>query len=161
MDEFNGKKLKSLNKSDKNFDETEETKKVKKESKNLLETIKNNLEGKIDEVKVSNRLKKSAVCLVTDESGMSIHTEELLKKAQNIPFQSKKILEINPNHKIFDIMKKEYDENKNSELIKEYSKLLYNQAMIMEGMTVDNPTDFANNISKLMVKAKNEDKKGD
>ncbi len=157
MDDYNNKKLKSLNKSDSNIDESEETKKAKKESKNLLETIKNNLEGKIDEVKISNRLKKSAVCLVTDESGMSIHTEELLKKAQNIPFQSKKILEINPDHKIFKIMKEEYDKNKNSELIKEYSDLLYDQAMIMEGMSIDNPTEFANKISELMVKAK-EDK---
>lgn len=150
LNEYDGKKLKSLSKSSAEEDD-EKTKELKEENKSLLESIKENLDGKIDEIKISNKLKDSAVCLVTDDAGMSLHTEEILKRVQQMYGYSKKILEINSKHSLFSILQKEYESNGNSDLVKEYSELLYNQALIMEGLEVDNPTDFANKISKLMV----------
>jgi molecular chaperone HtpG len=69
-----------------------------------------------------------------------------------MPMSSKKILEINPNHKVFEVLKLEFEKNGNSEIVKEYSELLLNQALIMEGLEIENPTKFANQISKLMIK---------
>ncbi len=155
LNKYNDYELKSLNKEeiDLEKEDNKSIEKKEKENKTLLETIKNNLKDKVNEVKLSKRLNKSAACLVSENSGMSIHTEELLKKTQNLPFESNRILEINPNHKLFSILKNEYDNNKNSKIIKEYSDLLYNQALVMEGLPVENPSEFAKKISDLMVKA--------
>jgi len=155
LNKYNDYELKSLNKEeiDLEKEDNKSIEKKEKENKTLLETIKNNLKDKVNEVKLSKRLNKSAACLVSENSGMSIHTEELLKKTQNLPFESNRILEINPNHKLFSILKNEYNNNKNSKIIKEYSDLLYNQALVMEGLPVENPSEFARKISDLMVKA--------
>jgi len=66
--------------------------------------------------------------------------------------QSKKILEINPNHKVFEILQDAYEKDESSQLIEEYTELLLNQALIMEGLEIENPKKFANQISKLMTK---------
>lgn len=144
--------LSSLNKA--SFDDDEGIEALKEENKDLLETIQENLKNKIDEVKISNKLRNTAVCLVTDNQGMSLQTEELLKKIQDLPANSKKILEINPTHEIFKILKNEFEKNKDSEVIKDYSEILYNQALLMEGLEIENPTAFANKISELMIKSK-------
>jgi len=151
LKEYDGKKLISLNKSDES-DNSEDTKEIKEKNSDLLDTLKENLNNKIDEITISVKLKNTAVCLVTDSSGISLHTEELLKKMQDMPMNSKKILEINPNHEVFEKLKNEFEENGNSEMIKEYSEILLNQALIMEGLEIENPTKFANQISKLMIK---------
>ncbi len=151
LNEYDGKKLSSLNKSDES-DNSEDTKEIKEENSDLLDALKENLDNKIDEIAISTKLKNTAVCLVTDSLGISLHTEELLKKMQDMPMNSKKILEINPNHEVFEKLKKEFEENGNSEMIKEYSEILLNQALIMEGLEIENPTKFANQISKLMTK---------
>jgi molecular chaperone HtpG len=151
LNEYDGKKIVSLNKSNA-IEVDEETKEIKENNSGLLDSIKENLNDKIDEIVISINLKNTAVCIVTDSSGISLHTEELLKKMQNMPTNSKKILEINPNHKIFEVLKLEFEKNGNSEIVKEYSELLLNQALIMEGLEIENPTKFANQISKLMTK---------
>lgn len=153
INEYDGKPLISLNKSS-DEESSEETKEIKDKNKDLLESIKENLSGKIDEIQISDKLKESAVCLVTDNAGMSLHTQEILKQMSQMPGFSKKILEVNPKHKIFTILQEEYKSNENSDLIKEYSQLLYDQALIMEGLEVENPTRFANQIAKLMVESK-------
>ncbi|MEA1974785.1 MAG: molecular chaperone HtpG [Bacillota bacterium] len=151
LNEYDGKKLISLNKIDSEED-NEETKEIRENNIDLLDSIKENLEGKVDEIVISTKLKDTAVCIVTDSSGISLHTEELLKKMQNMPMNSKKILEINSKHKVFEVLKAEFDKAGNSEVVKEYSELLLNQALIMEGLEIENPTKFANQISKLMIK---------
>ena len=151
LNEYDGKTLISLNKSDIK-DESDEVKDIKEKNSGLLEKMTNILEGKVDEILISDKLKSSAVCLVTDSSGISLHTEELLKKMQDMPMQSKKILEINPNHEIFEILKEEYKNNADSDVVEEYTELLLNQALIMEGLEIENPKKFANQISKLMTK---------
>lgn len=151
LNEYDGKKLQSLNKSDAS-EENEETKEIKEKNVDLLEKMKEHLSNKVDDIIISTKLKNTAVCIVTDDSGISLHTEELLKKMQDMPMSSKKILEINPNHKVFKLLQDEFKANNDSELIKEYSEILLNQALIMEGLEIDNPTKFANQISKLMTK---------
>jgi len=151
LKEYDGKTLVSLNKSDIG-DISEEVKDIKEKNSGLLDKMNEILAGKVDEILISDKLKTSAVCLVTDSSGISLHTEELLKKMQDMPMQSKKILEINPNHKIFEILKEEYTRNKDSDVIEDYTELLLNQALIMEGLEIENPKKFANQISKLMTK---------
>lgn len=152
IDKFDDYELKSLNKASDDFEDNEKIDKIKEENDDLLSVLKDNLDENIDEIKISSKLKDTAVCLVTDDMGMSLHTEEMLKKVQDIPSSSKKILEINPDHKVFNVLKQEFKTNKNSNKLKEYSELLLNQAYLMEGLELENPTKFANQISKLMTK---------
>jgi len=151
LDEYDGKSLVSLNKSD-TENISDEVKDIKEKNSGLLDRMKEILDDKVDEILISDKLKSSAVCLVTDSSGISLHTEELLKKMQDMPMQSKKILEINPNHKVFEILQDAYEKDESSQLIEEYTELLLNQALIMEGLEIENPKKFANQISKLMTK---------
>ncbi|HKL41217.1 MAG TPA: molecular chaperone HtpG [Clostridia bacterium] len=151
LDEYDGKSLVSLNKSD-TENISDEVKDIKEKNSGLLDRMKEILDDKVDEIFISDKLKSSAVCLVTDSSGISLHTEELLKKMQDMPMQSKKILEINPNHKVFEILQDAYEKDESSQLIEEYTELLLNQALIMEGLEIENPKKFANQISKLMTK---------
>jgi len=161
--EYDGKTLKSISLGDIDLSNEEEKKKDKEEkdkleteNKDLLKLIKDNLENRVADVHFSSRLKSSAVCLVGSNDGISLHMEQLLAEAgQNDMMSPKasKILEINPDHKIFNVLQSIFNTEPDSEKLKNYSVLLYNQALMMEGMPVDNPIEFANQISTLMIDA--------
>ena len=158
---YKEKPLKNISGSDLDLD-SEEEKKEKKEkreeleekSKNLLETIKKNLEGKVSEVRLSSRLKDSAVCLVSGSDGISLNMEQVLSEASMSDMSAPKasrILEINPAHALFGKLNL-LNEN-NSEKLKSYSELLYEQALVMEGIMPADPVDFASKIADLMTSA--------
>ncbi len=158
---YQEKKFKSISRGDLNLDDaetTEENKKaneeITKENADLFKTIKGFLEDKIADVRSSNRLKSSAVCLVSDDSGISLSMEHVLSEMNQGPmFKAKRILEINPNHSLFNILKKIYEKDPAAAELKEYSELLYEQALLIEGFQLDNPAAFANRVAKLMVNA--------
>jgi len=129
-----------------------ETAEIQKSNNSLLKDIKKVLGDKVENVKISSRLKSSAVCLVTDEGGPSLSMEQTFKQMENPIFKARCILEINPHHELFGKLKAIYTEGKDSENFKEYCDLLYTQALIMEGVLPENPVDFANKIAKLMAK---------
>lgn len=133
--------------------ETEEEKvaleKQNEENKDLLTSMKEALEEKVVDVKISSRLKSHPVCLVSSE-GVSFEMEKVLNAmpdGQDV--KAGKILEINPNHPVFETMKDVYTNH--SDKVKDYAALLYDQALLIEGFSVENPVEFSNRICDLMV----------
>lgn len=129
-----------------------ETAEIQKSNNDLLKDIKKVLGDKVEKVKLSTRLKSSAVCLVSDEEGPSLSMEQTFVQMNNPMFKARRILEINPRHDLFGKLKTVYTEGNDSENFKDYCDLLYTQALIIEGILPDNPVDFANKVAKLMAK---------
>ena len=162
LHEYNGKHFRSISRGDLNLgdEESKETKKeaeeIAKESGDLMKDIKEVLGDKVADVKVSNRLKSSAVCIVADEAGPSLAMEQTMAAIDdnNRPnfFKARRILEINPHHDLFERLKTLHEGGKDSEDFKDYCDLLYTQALLIEGILPDNPVDFAAKLAKLMAK---------
>ena len=157
---YKEKPLRNISAADLNFD-TEEEKKEKEEkrkeketeSKSLLETLKKHLENEVKEVRLSSRLKNSAVCLVSGSDGISINMEQVLSEAamSNMPApKATRILEINPDHKIFAKLNEIYTANPESSKLNDFAQVLYNQALLMEGIAPKDPVKFASMISEFM-----------
>jgi molecular chaperone HtpG len=118
-------------------------------NKDLFAYMKNVLGDKVKQVKASKRLKTHPVCLST-EGEVSIEMEKILKampNSQNI--QAEKVLEINIHHDVFQSLKNAYEHDK--EKLNLYTNLLYNQALLIEGLPVNDPVEFTNDICKIMV----------
>lgn len=150
--EYKGKKFKSVIKGDVALDksEKEEKEKAGKKYKKLLDLIQDRIDD-VKEVRLSGRLKDSACCLVGDEGEMDLQMENLLKSmGQPVP-ERKRILEINPSHPIFEAMNKIFKEDRKSKVLSDYTDLLYNQALLLEGSKPKDSTAFAKAISRLMV----------
>ena len=129
--------------------EKEETKKLAEENKDMLSFITAALDGKVKETKISDKLKSHPVC-ISSSGQISLEMEKILNQnPQNEKVKSEKVLEINPNHKIFAAMQKLYDEDK--EKFKDYASILYDQALLIEGMQIEDPVEFSNKICALMA----------
>ncbi|ALS29894.1 chaperone protein HtpG [Paenibacillus sp. 32O-W] len=118
-------------------------------NKELFEAMKNILGDKVKKVKASKRLKSHPVCL-TAEGELSIEMEKVLRampNGQNV--KADKVLEINVNHDVFQSLKAAHQHD--PEKLKLYTGLLYNQALLIEGLPVDDPVEFTNDICKMMV----------
>ena len=148
---YKDKEFKSVSSGDLGIDseENENSSEGKdKESKELFEKMKDILDGKVKEVRASKRLKNHLVCLANDGE-VSIEMEKILKSMpNNQEVQADKILEINVNHEVFNSLKDAYE--KDNDKLKLYTDLLYNQALLIEGLPIDDPIEFSNNISKIM-----------
>lgn len=154
MMNYDEKEFKSITQGDLEL-ETEEEKKEKEEiateNKSLLEAMTGALSEKVKEVRLSSRLKSHPVCLVSDD-GLSMEMEKVLaQNPEGSMMKASQILEINPNHPIFTLLQKTYQEN--PETINQYTALLYNQARLIEGLDIENPVEYANQICDLMIKA--------
>ena len=153
INEYDGKKFKSIQKGDLDLDSKEEKKEIEKkteDNKDLLTAIKDILKDDVTDVKLSNRLKSQPVCLVSDDN-LSIDMEKALK-AFNQDVKANKILEINPEHDLFKALVKQYNKDKK---IDDYAKLLYDQAQLIAGLTIKDPVEYTKRISELMLKAMN------
>ena len=129
--------------------EKEETKKLAEENKDMLSFITAALDGKVKETKISDKLKSHPVC-ISSSGQISLEMEKILNQnPQNEKVKSEKVLEINPNHKIFAAMQKLYSEDK--EKFKDYASILYDQALLIEGMQIEDPVEFSNKICALMA----------
>ena len=150
--EYKGKKFKSAIKGDVTLDESEKEEKEKagKKYKKLLDLIQDRLDD-VKEVRLSGRLKDSACCLVGDEGEMDLQMENLLKSMGQAVPERKRILEINPSHPIFEAMNKIFKEDRKSKVLADYTDLLYNQALLLEGSKPKDSAAFAKAISRLMV----------
>lgn len=146
---YKEKEFKSVSSGDLGFEtESKEDEAVKEENKDLFSALASALTGKVANVKASTRLKNSPVCLST-EGEVSIEMEKILNAmpdGQNI--KSEKVLEINTNHEIFNSLKNMFDQDK--EKFDLYASILYNQALLVEGLSIEDPIEFTNNICKLM-----------
>ena len=135
LHEYDGKGFQSISRGDLDLSDAEsqeekkETEKVAKESGDLLKDIKEVLGDKVAEVKLSNRLKSSAVCLVAGEQGPSLSMEQTFADMDNPLFKAKRILEINPHHDLFQRLTKLHEAGKDGQDFKDYCDLLYTQAL--------------------------------
>lgn len=146
--------FKSINKGDLDLDSEEEKEKNKKdneENKDILKTIKDILKDSVKEVKLSSRLKSHPVCLVSDDN-LSIEMEKALKEMNQTDenIKANKILEINPGHEIFKSLKAAFEK---SEDISDYAKVLYDQALLIAGLSIEDPVEYSNLISKIIIKS--------
>jgi molecular chaperone HtpG len=128
-------------------DEKEAQKKTEEEASDIVEQIKNSLEDKVEDVRVSHRLTSSPACVVLNEQDMALYMQHLLKQAgQDLP-ETKPVLEINPQHPLVLKMKDEAD----MDLVKEWSTLLFEQAILAEGGQLENPAEFVTRLNKIIV----------
>jgi len=120
-----------------------------KENKELFESMKNLLTGKVKDVRASKRLKNHPVCL-SNEGELSIEMEKILKAMPNNEnIKADKILEINVNHQVFKALKEAFEKDKDK--LNLFTDLLYNQALLIEGLPIEDPVEFTNNMCKIML----------
>ena len=111
--------------------------------------MKDALDGKVKEVKVSTRLKEHPVCLSSD-GPLSIEMEKVLSKQPGSEgVKSDKVLELNINHPVFAVLKAAQEAG-DTDKVKKYSALLYAQAQLIEGLPVDDPAAYAEAVCSLM-----------
>jgi len=148
--EYKGKQFKSALKGDIELDAEKKEEKTE-ELKDLMGIIKDQLGDKVSEVRLSGRLKDSPCCLVTGDGGMDANTERLMKMmGQEIP-KAERILEINPDHELYGMLKSRAEGGK--EAVADFADLLYAQALLLEGNKPEDPAEFAKLITNMMVKA--------
>lgn len=155
--DYKEKEFKSVAAEDIIAEESEEQKeamkKAEEENQNLLAFIKESLAGKVEEVKLSLRLKGSAVCLTT-KGYISLEMEKTLNAMpMDQMVKADRILELNPNHEVFAKMKTVYAEGEEGKkLVKMYADLLYNQSLLISGLSIEDPIKFGEEICNLIVK---------
>ena len=127
----------------------EELKAKEEESADMLEELKKALDGKVTKVTLSQRLKSHPVCL-TSEGEITLEMEKVLNSLPNDQqVHAQRVLEINPDHEIFTKLK-DISTSGDKDKLAKYAKLLYTQALLIEGMPIDNPVEFSNLICELM-----------
>lgn len=154
LQEYKEKKFKSINQGDLDVlskEEEDKIEKIKEDNKSLLEEMKDALKDEVDDVIISKRLVDSPVCLVSGD-GVSFEMEKVISKMPtNDKIKANRILEINPQHELFKAIENLYEKDKES--LKDYATLLYNQALLMEGLPIKNPVEFSNKMVELMIKS--------
>ena len=103
-------------------------------------------------MKISHRLKTSPVCLVSGDEGISLSMEQILSEMDNSMYKASRILELNPDHELFGVLKELHAAEPASDHFKDYCELLYGQALLMEGLTPEDPIGFAAKVARLMTK---------
>ena len=149
---YDGKPFKSITDNDLNIGGEDEKKAVEEkqtENKELLDAVKEALSDKVHEVRLSARLGDAPAALTSD-GPISLEMEKILSDLPNSgEMRADRILELNPDHPIFGVIQGVRD---NEELFKTYAELLYDQALLLAGLKIDDPAGFAARITRLMVK---------
>ena len=151
---YKEKEFKSVSSSDLGIETEEEqnqTESEQNENKDLFDSMKRILSDKVKDVRLSKRLKTHPVCLSTDGE-ISIEMEKILNAMPNNQnIKADKVLEINANHEVFGSLKAAFEKEDQDNLTL-YTKLLYNQALLIEGLPINDPVEFTNDICKVMVR---------
>ncbi|WP_456276835.1 molecular chaperone HtpG [Bacillus sp. AK128] len=147
---YKEKDFKSVSSGDLGIEENDQqTDEEKNENKELFEKMKNSLSGKVKDVRASKRLRSHPVCLTT-EGEVSIEMEKILSAMPNNEnVKADKILEININHEVYQTLKAAFENDQDK--LHLYTNLLYNQALLIEGLPIHDPVEFTNDICKIMV----------
>ena len=147
--EYDKKKFKNVSSADLELDEDKEkTEKLNEDNKDMLTLMKDEI--KVNEVRFTNKLKNHPVCL-TSKGNISLEMEKVINAMPgDESINAEVVLEINENHPIADKIKDLYKNDK--ETLKKYSKVLYSEARLIEGLTIDNPTEISNIICDLISK---------
>lgn len=151
MGKFDEKEFRSISSEDLGLETEEEKEEAKKKadmSREMLEFMKESLDGKVTEVRLSSRLKSHPVCL-TAKGELSLEMEKVLTAMPNdTNVKAERVLEINAEHKIFGTLTALFESDK--EKVAKYASLLYSQALLIEGLAIEDPVEFSNLICELM-----------
>ena len=152
LNQYKEKAFKAINQGDLDLSSEEEKEALKhksEEKKDLLGLLKEALKDHVVDVRLSTRLKTHPVCLVADE-GISLEMEKVLAQMPNADqsVKAKRILELNSEHPLMDALSK-VDTDK----VKDYASLLYDQALLIEGFSLEDPIGFSNKLAQLMIDA--------
>lgn len=150
---YKEKEFKSVSSGDLGIEAEEDQKEsneADQENKELFDQMKSILAGKVKDVRLSKRLKSHPVCLAT-EGEITIEMEKILQSMpnNNQDIKAEKILEINPNHEVFTSLKNAFTNDKDKFNL--YTNLLFNQALLIEGLPLQDPVEFTNDMCKVMV----------
>ncbi len=145
---YDGKEFKSVTSSDLGIEQTEQAETTETQVE-MFKAMQEVLAGQVKEVKASTRLKSHPVCFATD-GAVSIEMEKILKAMpNNQDIAAVKILELNTSHDVFQAIETAYAEDRPK--FERYTKLMYQQALLMEGLPIEDPVAFANEVCALMV----------
>lgn len=153
LGKFDDKEFKSVNDKDLGIETDEEKKETEKkaeESRELLDFVKESLGGKVKDVRISSKLKSHPVCLTTDGE----ITLEMEKYFKSLPgsemggIQAERVLELNPEHPAFKALEKAFETDK--EKAEKYAEILYTQSLLIAGMDIENPAEYADLVCSLM-----------
>merc|ERR1719460_3312334 len=159
LKEYDGKKLKSVSKEGLDLDTEEEKKKteeLKAEYEPLCKLIKEVLGDKVEQVLIGTRIAESPVVLVTSEHGWSANMERIMKaqalrdSSMSSYMVSKKTIEINPNHSIMSELKQKASADKSDKTVKDLIWLLFDTSLLTSGFNLDEPTQFAGRIHRMI-----------
>ncbi|WP_269411033.1 molecular chaperone HtpG [Lentibacillus daqui] len=149
---YQDKEFKSVSSGDLDIesDEDEEsTEQAQQDNQELFTAMKDILADKVKDVRASKRLKSHPVCL-SAEGEISLEMEKVINAMpDNQQIKADKVLEINVNHEVFDTLQQAMEADKTK--LELYTKLLFNQALLIEGLPIQDPVDFTNDICKVMV----------
>ncbi len=153
LENYDDKQFKSISESGADLDSEEEkeaAKKASEENKELLEYIKSALDGKVSEVVISEKLKSHPVCL-SNKGQISLEMEKVFNSMPNEEqkIRAERVLEINASHPIFEKLKALFESDKDT--VSKYAKILYDEALLIEGMPIENPLEFSKLVCELMV----------
>ena len=150
---YKDKEFKSISDADLDLDteeEKEQAKKLDEENKDMFTFMQQAISDKVKTVRLSKKLKSHPVCLSSDGGPITIEMEKVLNAMpqNNEKVKAEKALEINPEHAIFGKLKTLFDTDKDK--LTDYTKLLYDQALLIEGLSIEDPVEFANLVCGLM-----------
>lgn len=149
--EYDGKRLQSVAKGELDLGTDEESEKAlekkAKGAEKLLQRMKDALQDRVEDVRVTGRLTDSPACIVLNEQDMAMHMQRILKEAGHDLPSSKPILEINPDHPIVKKLKAEKSKKK----FADWSDILFDQALLAEGGQLDDPAGFVAKLNKMLV----------
>ncbi|MFC4099828.1 molecular chaperone HtpG [Paenibacillus xanthanilyticus] len=148
---YKDKEFRSVSSGDLGIEEEnkQEDEELAKANADLFDYMKSQLSGKVTNVRASKRLRSHPVCL-TSQGEVSIEMEKILRAMPNSGgVSAEKVLEINVNHEVFQSLKSAFEQDK--EKLSLYTALLYNQALLIEGLPLQDPVEFTNDICKIMV----------
>lgn len=153
MNEYEKVEFRNISTHDKESlsdDEKSKLEVLEAENKELLDNIKDSLGAKVDKVSLSTKLVDSPVCIST-QNGLSLSMEQTINQVPgDEKAKASKVLEVNPNHELFKAIS-EFKGDK--ELIKKYSDVLYDEAMLLEGFEIEDKATFIKNLNELMLKS--------
>ncbi len=154
LQEFDGKKLQSVAKGELDLSKFEsdedkkEQEKVEEKASGIIKHLKEVLDEKVEDVRVSHRLTSSPSCIVLNDQDMALYMQTLMKQAGHDMPSNKPVLEINPTHPLIERMEAETDD----EQFADWAAILFDQALLAEGAQLEDPAGFVSKLNKLMLK---------
>ena len=158
MTSYKEKKLRNIGKGDVDIDSDDEKaaketsrKQAETDNKDLVAAMKEILGDKVKEVRLSKRLTESACCLVSDEWGMGVHMEKIMKAMNPDTPPTKRILELNPGHPLIAALRGVHAHDAKDPKLAEYTAMLYDEALLTAQLPLEDPLAFAKRVSRLMA----------